>query len=155
MALITLLGSGTDGSVWLAIGRVTIGETTVTEASAVKAFYRLNNFGRELGSYERLAEFQVENIRGLRVPRLMGHDEVLMVVQLSIIEPPRLLDFGKAYLNTAPDYSAEVLADAEEMGRELFEDRWPEVQKVVAELADLGIYYYDTRPSNIDFGDDK
>ncbi len=155
MALVTLLGSGTDGSVWLAIGRVKVGEATITEASAIKAFYRLNNFGRELGSYERLAEFQVENIRGLRVPQLMGFDEDLLIVQLSIVEPPRLLDFGKAYLNSPPDYSPEVLADADEIGRELFENRWPDVQKVLAELADLGIYYHDTKPSNIDFGDDS
>ena len=82
------------------------------------------------------------------------HPSMLKRVSQFFLEVVRLLDFGKAYLNTPPDYSPEVLADADEMGRELFDDRWPEVQKVVAELADLGIYYYDTRPSNIDFGDD-
>lgn len=47
---------------------------------------------------------------------------------MDIVSPPFLLDFGKAYLDVPPDYSPEAIADWEAERREIFGDRWVQVQ---------------------------
>ncbi len=73
---------------------------------------------------------------------------------MSIVTPPYILDFAKAWLDRPADYSAETMADHDEQGRELFGDRWAEVRALVWSLRQFGIYYYDTKPGNIRFGDE-
>lgn len=89
------------------------------------------------------------------MPALIAHSDVLMVVEMELVAPPFLLDFGKAYLDEAPDFSAEVWRDWEDGRRELFEDRWPEVKSLLAALRAYGIYYLDAKPGNIMFADEK
>jgi hypothetical protein len=76
----------------------------------------------------------------------------LQVIEMTFVTPPFLLDFGKTYLDFPPDFSPEVLADWERERRSLFEPgQWDIVQAVLAELASIGIHYYDAKPGNITF----
>lgn len=71
---------------------------------------------------------------------------------MGIVSPPCVLDFGKAYVDQAPDFSREVLAETEAAERELFEPhQWQQVQRVRAALRLVGIDYLDARPSNVMF----
>ena len=71
---------------------------------------------------------------------------------MTIVKPPCILDFGKAYVDVPPVYSAEALTEAEEAERELFtEDQWKQVRLVRAALLRYGIHYFDARPSNVMF----
>lgn len=71
---------------------------------------------------------------------------------MTIVSPPCILDFGKAYVDSPPDYSPEALAEAEAAERELFsEGEWQQVRLVRAALRRYGICYFDARPSNIMF----
>ena len=73
-------------------------------------------------------------------------------IEMTIVFPPCILDFGKAYVDQPPDYSAEALAEAEQAERELFSDEeWKQVRLVRAALLRYGIHYFDARPSNIMF----
>ena len=63
------------------------------------------------------------------------------------------LDFAKAHIDRKPDFSEEVMNDWESEGIENFGDRWSDVKAVVYELRKFGIYYYDAKPGNINFGD--
>jgi hypothetical protein len=72
------------------------------------------------------------------------------------VQPPYLLDFGKAALNRPPDY----LQDPKDLRRfqsqwnSEFGDRWPEVNAILYTLqSKFGIYYLDPRPQNICFDD--
>ena len=123
------LGFGNDGSVW---------ETD--KRSAIKVFERETNYIRERDCYQRLEEIGVERIGEFMIPRLIGFDDDLLIVEMGIVFPPFLLDFGKAYLDHAPDYTPEVLADWEAARQELFGERWPQVSgsaELAAELRDL------------------
>jgi hypothetical protein len=71
---------------------------------------------------------------------------------MTIVSPPCILDFGKAYVDAPPEYSPEALAEAESAERDLFsEDEWKQVRLVRAALRRFGIHYFDARPSNIMF----
>ena len=135
------LGFGTDGAVW-----------RTNRDTAVKVFEREENYCRERDSYQRLMEQEIISIDGFAVPRLNDCDDELLVVEMDIVSPPFVLDFGKCYLDIRPDFSPEVMADWEAEQRELREERWPAVQSILGRLEQVGIYYQDVRPGNIMFG---
>jgi hypothetical protein len=135
------LGFGQDGVVWLS-----------NQNTAIKAYERLENYGRELGCYQRLAEFGVRRIDQFQIPQRIGNDESLQVIEMTFVTPPFLLDFGKAYLDFPPDFSSEVLADWEQERSSLFDPgQWPVVQSLISQLTAISIYYYDAKPGNISF----
>jgi hypothetical protein len=139
------LGYGTDGTVW-----------TTSRESALKLFEHAKGYRNELASYRRLRDARIREIRGLSVPLLVDFDDSTMAVEMTIVQPPYLLDFGKVYLDRPPPYwsDPQILESVHAEGRELFERRWPEVLRVLAGLQALGIYYVDPKPANINFGDD-
>lgn len=141
------LGFGIHGKVRVAEGKVKAGKT------ALKAYYFPEPFLRERDAYLRLREAQVGKIRGLRVPQLLGFDDELRVIEMTIVSRPFLLDFGEAYLDEMPWFPEEIWAEWEADKREKFEDRWPIVQGVLSDLEDLGIHMLDVSPNNIAFLD--
>lgn len=134
------LGSGTDGSVW-----------RTNRNSVIKVFERNENYCVERECYQRLLVQRVFQIDGFAIPKLLDIDDELLVVEMGFVSPPFILDFGKCYLDRRPDFSAEVMADWEAEQRELWEDRWPAVQSILAQLEQIGIYYQDVKPGNIMF----
>ena len=140
------LGHGSDGSVWRS-----------SRPSAIKAFYRTETFGKELECYSRLKNANVTKINGLNVPVLEGSNSRLRVIEISFVQPPYFLDFGKVYIDRPPTdfYDSQKMANAQAQWRSAFGKRWPDVSAALYELrCRFGIHYVDPRPGNIDFGDD-
>ena len=136
-----VLGHGIDGSVW---------ETS--RQSALKVFARQETFIRERNCYLRMFENAVRRLAGFAVPELLEYSNSLWAIEMTVVSPPCILDFGKAYVDSPPDYSPEALAEAEAAERELFtDDEWKQVRLVRAALRNYGIHYFDARPSNIMF----
>ncbi|MCY2974206.1 MAG: hypothetical protein NTW52_06015 [Planctomycetota bacterium] len=93
----------------------------------------------------------ITHVAGHRIPIMTGSDDELLAIEMTIVSPPFCLDFGGAYLNRPPDYSAEVLEDWREMKSEAFEDNWPKVESILAEFRSFGVYIADVNPGNIRF----
>lgn len=138
------LGEGTDGKVW-----------RTSRGSAVKVLDRVAAYFNERDTYLRLAEYGLTNkIDHFWVPALWGYDDDLLVIEMQIVtNTPYIIDFAKVRIDRPPDFSDEVVRDAQEKGREEFGARWPEVCQLLATLESFGIYYLDPRPSNIVFPD--
>ena len=135
------LGHGIDGNVW-----------QTSRQSALKVFAREDTYQRERDCYRRLFENDVSILAGFDVPELKDYSNLLLAIEMSVVSPPCILDFGKAYVDSPPEYSAEALAEAEEAERELFTaEQWKQVRLVRAALRRYGIHYFDARPSNIMF----
>ena len=118
----------------------------------MKVFARQDTYERERECYRRLFENVVERLAGFHVPELMDYSNIHCAIEMTIVKPPCILDFGKAYVDSPPEYSEEALAEAEEAERELFSgEEWKRVRLVRAALLRYGIYYFDARPSNIMF----
>ncbi len=133
------MGIGEDGIVWKS-----------SRLTALKAFYREKNFLKELDCYERLAEFGVTEVAGFTVPELLGKCGQFLVLELGIVAPPRLLDFGKAYLDWPGPLPSDVLEEHLQLrSDEYSESDWDRVMDAFYELKQYGIYYYDLRPANI------
>ena len=132
------LGFGNDRTIW-----------TTSRATAVKVFDRIPAYHRERDVYLRLRERGIINLREFAVPKLVDFDDELAIVEMGIVPPPFVLDFAKAYLDEAPEFSPEVMADWEAARVEMFGADWRKIQRALRALSVLGIYYFDATPGNI------
>lgn len=139
------LGSGKDGI-------VLVGKSS-TARVAVKALRFEEFYLREKAGYQRLEERGIDSVFGFNVPKLLGFDDRLRILEMTIVTRPFVLDFAGAHLDARPEFAAEVWADWEAEKRDQFEGRWPMVEKILAAFEELGIYLLDVSPGNIAFLD--
>jgi len=137
------LGAGMDGSVW-----------QTNRKTAIKALNRETNCELKLECYRRFQDANVDSIKGFAIPRLVAFNDALLVLEIGIVSPAFILDFAKVRLDRPCDFSEEVIADWNESGQELFDDRWPQVKSLFFALEQFGVYYMDAKPGNIMFGDE-
>jgi len=111
------------------------------------------NHQDEKECYRRLQKEQILKIRGLSVPHLERSNDELMVIEMTYVQPPYLLDFGKVYIDQPPPYCHDkrIMEEWNEKIRNEFGEHAPKVHAIMRELKRLGIYYVDPRPSNIRF----
>ncbi|HEV3024844.1 MAG TPA: hypothetical protein VGX76_20350 [Pirellulales bacterium] len=139
------LGFGVHGQVW-----------ATNRRSAVKAHAPdAPHYARERDIYLRLQERSVTEVRGFHVPQLLGFDDDLWVLEISIVRPPFVLDFAGAYLDQRPDFSDETWAEWESDKKEQFGAKWPQVRLVLAALERYGIYMSDVTPNNVRFAGEE
>ncbi len=135
------LGFGKDGTVW-----------STNRQTAVKVFGREEPFRREAAAYGRLAERGVLDVHGHAVPQVERVDKNLLVIEMTIVMPPFVLDFASAFLDDeAPIFPDDVLAEWVDDKREEFGTNWPKASAVLAALRGLGIQLTDVHPGNIGF----
>jgi hypothetical protein len=141
------LGYGVHGIVLLTKSQR--GKKSAAAQSAIKIHEHEADYRRERDIYLRLKEQGVSTIRGCHVPILLGFDNNLWIIEMTVVSRPFLLDFAGAYLDKAPEFSEEVMADWLAEKREQFGDRWAEVAAILRALEGLGIHYIDVSPKNI------
>lgn len=139
------LGTGVQGNVFVVKLQSSLFDT------ALKIHSREIEYRRERNVYLRLREYDVTLIRGCNVPYLLAHDDELLILEMTIVQRPFVLDFGGAYLDYPPDFPDDVLAEWEREKREQYGERWPEVQAILRELEGFDIYMIDVHPGNISF----
>jgi hypothetical protein len=112
------LGWGSDGTVW-----------RTSAGSAVKILALQKNYSDELTAYQRLRAESVDEINGFAIPKLLDSHDGLLAIEMSVVQRPFLLDFGKIYLDRPPPYwaDAQLMQNAHAEWRELFGERWPKV----------------------------
>ena len=99
------LGVGTQGTVFV------LTNPSLSHRVAVKFHNRQAAYERERGVYLRLRELATTHVCGHRVPLLTNYDDDLLAIEMTIVSPPFVLDFGGAYLDRPPDYTPEIWAD--------------------------------------------
>jgi hypothetical protein len=141
------LGSGRQGTVFVAHGNAEEGQ------SAVKVHHSIESYLRERAVYNRLREAGIVEILGFNVPQLIRFDDELRAIEMTIVERPFVLDFASAWLDARPEFPEDAWVCWAADKREQFEERWEIVQEVIAAFAELGIHLLDVSPSNIAFVD--
>jgi hypothetical protein len=140
-----LLGSGIHGVVYEAESNAFPGFV------AVKAHRYHASFTREKLAYQRLRESNVFKIRTFNLPQLIAWDDEWLVIEISIVSRPRLLDFAETWLDEPPELPESVWEDENAKIREQFGDRANEVFRVLAVLRSHGLFMFDVSPSNLAF----
>ena len=147
LCLAERLGFGIHGIVFVAENNTKAGKT------AIKVHRAAEPYRRERAVYERLRAAGVSEVLGFNVPQLICIDDKLLVVEMTVVVRPFVLDFAGAYLDTPPDFPEEIWAAWEAEKREQFDVRWPKVQAILGELETLDIHMVDVSPSNVAFLD--
>lgn len=138
------LGSGHHGTVLVAQSNIK------PNRSAIKVHKEREPYLRECRAYRILASRGVIAIEGFNLPQFLGADDELLVIEMTIVERPFVLDFAGAYLER-PEFSDDIWADWLQQKKEQFETRWPVVENVLSGLRSFGIHLIDVTPSNIAF----
>jgi hypothetical protein len=122
-------------------------------ATAIKVHGFEPAYRRERDVYVRLQENEVAEIRGLVIPRLRQFDDARQIIEMDLVSPPFILDFGAAYLDDPPEFPTDphTQSEQEQEQREMFGPNRPEVQRVLRALQTYGIYMTDVHPGNIRF----
>ena len=141
------LGFGIHGIIYVAEDKSVGGKT------AVKVHREREPYERERDVYERLRQIGVTEILGFNVPQLIRTDDELLILEMTIVTRPFVLDFAGAYLDAPPRFSDEIWAEWEFGRQEQFEANWWKVKRVLDALEDWDIYMVDVSPTNIAFLD--
>src|SRR5262245_30501193 len=112
------LGHGIHGIVYAAERNTEPGNV------AIKVHRSREGHERERDVYLRLKEAGVVEILGFNVPQFIRCDDELMVIEMTIVSRPFVLDFAGAYLDSPPKFSAEIWSEWEAEKRDQFETRW-------------------------------
>jgi hypothetical protein len=143
--LLERLGTGVHGIVFAVESNAEFGP------AALKVFYAREPYRRERAAYERLKEHAVTQILGFELPCLLGIDDELMALKMTIVMPPFVLDFAASSLDFEPEFSDEIWAEWNRKNEEQFGGDWRMAQAILSELQDMGIYMLDPSPGNIRF----
>ncbi len=143
------LGFGIHGIIFRTEGNPKTGDV----ATAIKAHRSREPYSRELAVYQRLKEAETSKIRGFNVPHLLGHDDSMRIIEMSIVTRPFVLDFAGAYLDVPPKFPDETWAAWEAEKRDQFDVRWPKAREILAALEEMDIHMVDVSPANIAFDD--
>ena len=111
------LGDGKDRNVLKTLDR-----------HAVKFLYRQDVFDREVWAYEILRDLHLEEIDGFQIPRMIRHDDGLRAIEMTIVQPPFIIDFASAYTEEEYEqfeFTEDVLGERENHWSEVFGDKWP------------------------------
>ena len=138
LVLVEQLRGGTDGEVW-----------STNVSTVLKSFDLWKTYDNEVSCYQRLEERGMKKILGFSIPTLEGYDDDLMVIEMSTVKPPYVLDFGKAYLDRAHGFSSSVIADWTAQQEERWGEKWPLIRSIRGKLQSVGIYHMDPKPGNI------
>jgi hypothetical protein len=127
-----------------------------SDVTGVKFFDREERFRREVDVYLRLKERKIRSVAGHNVPRLLNVVPSLLVLEMTIVQRPFVLDFAGAKLpHEIPDFDAEIIEAHHEHLQELFGTRWADALHV-AEMFRMATGYtlLDIHPGNIAFADE-
>lgn len=135
------LGWGTDGWVF-----------SLKPHSVVKVHRTHRSFLQEFNAYTRLREYGVSEVCDCAVPQLREFDGERLIIEMSYVTSPCVLDFGKAYLDVPRDYTQEARDMWVASIEENFGDKAGLALQVYNKLAkDYGVYHEDIRHENYQF----
>ncbi|MFI4859541.1 MAG: hypothetical protein ACIAXF_02545 [Phycisphaerales bacterium JB063] len=135
-------GSGTDGWVF-----------SLEPHSVVKVHRVRRTYAKELEAYQRLDRENVIKIANCNVPVLRHFDEERLIIEMSFVTPPFVIDFGKCYFDDPMDFEEDRWFRWERKLEALYGSNAGWAMRVHRHLREkYGIYHDDVRPANIDLG---
>jgi len=138
------LGEGKDGYV-----------LKTRSGHAVKFVIDLSVYQREARAYEILRRLAVEEVSGFQIPKLIRKDDSLQAIEMTIVQPPFILDFAAAYTRREYErlaFTEEVLQERLEHWMEVFEEKWRTVRDLRDEFERrTGLILLDLSLNNIRF----
>jgi hypothetical protein len=133
-----VLGWGVSGFVFLSPDLMT----------AIKVHHNSDGFHTEVKAYELLRRHRITQIDGITIPKLRKADFDRGLIQIDFVSPPYLLDFAGVRFSD-PEFPSETVREIHEDIQLRFGRNAPIAYAVQHRLLQIGMYYLDLRPSNL------
>jgi len=145
LLIVGSLGHGKDGDV-----------LKTDRKSAIKKLKTLELYRRELRAYKLLDELSIVELEGFALPRLLGYDENSLLIEMTIVTPPYLLDFASTHDEVELEhlgFTDEIWAEREQHWANIFGDQWPRVRTLRNTFLRLtGLMHLDPSRNNVRLG---
>lgn len=120
----------------------------------IKVFEKRSHYRKEVAVYERLAEYGVEKILQFNVPQMRECSNDLLCISMTTVIAPYLLDFADCDLDE-PCFPIDSIQNLIYDKTRLFDANADDAEALFHYLVrHFGIYYWDIKPQNLNFGDD-
>ena len=131
-------GGGVDG--------VVVG---TTKGTAIKSFNHPQLYQQELAVYRYLTKEEIFSVCDFQIPKLIDQSDDHLVIEMTIVTPPFVLDFVGAKLEEPEPFPEEIMEEWRAERREVFGSDWPLVNRVMYALSKRGVYLTDIHLGNI------
>lgn len=150
--VLEILGWGVSGFVFLSSDLRT----------AIKVHHNPDGFHTEVKAYKMLRRHRITRIGGITIPKLHKEDFDRQLIQIDLVKPPYLLDFAGVRFSD-PKFPPETVRQIDEDIQLRFGRNAAFAYAVQHRLLQIGMYYLDLRPSNlnlqglagVDFSDEE
>ncbi len=133
-----ILGWGVSGFVFLSPDLET----------AIKVHHTPEGFQTEVRAYELLRSYRLTQVEGITIPKLRMADHSRQLIQIDFVSPPFLLDFAGVRFSD-PQFPSETVREIHEEIEMRFGRNSHIAHAVQHKLLEIGMYYLDLRPSNL------
>lgn len=99
--------------------------------------------------YRHLHAKNIESINGFKVPSFLGFNDEYLIVEMTLVKPPFVVDFASARLSRPELFSVEIMEEWEREKKEEFENDWPRVKGLISSFRAIGVYLTDVHPRNV------
>ncbi len=101
----------------------------------------------------RFRDVGLDEVNGFAVPALLSHDDELLVIEMTVVPPPFVVDFASAAIDVDPELIEDEGHTLADMVRERFGDDRCQVVLDIREklIARAGVYLSDLHGHNIKF----
>ncbi len=121
--IIQKLGQGTQGIVYQS-----------NRNTALKIYDLSSGYYRERDIYKRLRDRKIDSINEFKIPRILEWNDELLILEMSIVHVPCILDFGGAYIDKAPEHFSLRDEEWEKQKGEDFGANWEEAKIIIREI---------------------
>jgi len=102
-----------------------------SQKTALKIFLYEQLYRQERDVDLRFRDRKVSQIDRFQLPRVVDFDEVLLIVEMTIVSPPFILDFAGVRLDVPIEFEPEIIAEWLAEKQEQFEVDWPTVRSAL------------------------
>ncbi|MCC7424900.1 MAG: hypothetical protein IT428_31905 [Planctomycetaceae bacterium] len=122
----------------------------------MKAFERQPHYETEREAYRRIRKARLQKAGPFNIPELVRFDDDLWIIEMTVVNPPFMLDFAGAYIDRRHPFDDETMEAMHEAGEEVYgKERWEIVQEALSTLfGKTGIRLIDVHPGNVRFEND-
>ena len=99
------------------------GSSAAAGEVALKVHLRRGPFELELETYLRLQDENITQVLGFNVPQLLDYDAELLVLEMTVVQQPFVLDFAEVRLDFPLEFPDDVWASWLEEKQEQFGER--------------------------------
>lgn len=95
----------------------------------------------------------MDRIGQFEIPVFHACDTRLLIIEMSVVRPPYLIDFGKATVDDDQGWSGEQMSMWWDKVNDVFEHDAAIASSIFTQLRDkAGVYQWDLNPANLNFG---